>query len=158
MAMDVFPLGMRGKLYRNTGTYQSPIWNPVENVKDVTLTMSANEADVTTRAGGGFVQSLPTTTAIEVTFQMLSQTGDLDLDAIKTAFFNKTDIEIACMNGPITEPDARGIRFTGRVYTFTRNEALADAQSFDVSIKPGPALHPVTSAYLVPEWITGTAP
>lgn len=150
MALDTYPLGLSAKLYRNTGTYGSPTWNEIDQVKDVTLTMTNNEADVTTRAGGGFVLTLPTTTAIEVSFQMLSKTGDQDLDAIRTAFFAKTDLEFAVMSGPVTDTDSRGVRFTGRVYSFTRNEAIGDAQLFDVTIKPAPATN-------APAWFSGSA-
>ncbi|MEZ6097169.1 MAG: hypothetical protein R3C03_23590 [Pirellulaceae bacterium] len=32
-------LGMDAKFYRNTGTYASPVWTEVSNVKDVTLNL-----------------------------------------------------------------------------------------------------------------------
>lgn len=151
MALDTYPLGMNAKLYRNTGSYASPTWNLIDQVKDVTLNMTADEADTTTRASGGWASSLPTTRKIEVSFQMLAKTGDEDISAIQSAFFNNTDLEIAALSGPVTDSDSKGVRFTGRVYTFSRNEAIADAQTFDVTIKPAPAANN-------PTWFSGTSP
>jgi len=37
-------LGMEAKLYRNTGSYESPVWAEVENVKDLALNLEAGEA------------------------------------------------------------------------------------------------------------------
>ena len=47
-------LGMDAKLYRNSGSFGSPIWTEVTNVKDLTLNLEKGEADVTTRANGGW--------------------------------------------------------------------------------------------------------
>ena len=47
-------LGMDAKLYRNAGSFGSPIWTEVTNVKDLTLNLEKGEADVTTRANGGW--------------------------------------------------------------------------------------------------------
>jgi len=33
-------LGLNAKLYRNTGTQQSPTWTEIANVKDVTLNLT----------------------------------------------------------------------------------------------------------------------
>lgn len=46
-------LGLDAKLYRNTGTFASPAWNEIQNVKDVTLNLEAGKADVTTRGSAG---------------------------------------------------------------------------------------------------------
>jgi len=46
-------LGLDARLYRNTGSYASPTWNFVQNVKDLTLNLEVGEADVSTRGTGG---------------------------------------------------------------------------------------------------------
>ena len=42
-------IGLEAKLYRNTGTYESPSWSEMTNVRDLTLNVEKGEADVTTR-------------------------------------------------------------------------------------------------------------
>ncbi len=53
-------LGLDARLYRNTGTYASVTWNEVKNVKDLTLSLEAGEADVTTRGNGGWRATIAT--------------------------------------------------------------------------------------------------
>ena len=141
-------LGMDAKLYRNTGTYAAPTWVEVSNVKDVTLNLEKGEADVTTRANGGWRATVGTLKDASIEFQMVWDTVDAGFDAIRQAFFNNTPLEFAVMDGDITDPDSEGLRATFDIFNFTRNEALEEAIMVDVSIKP-------TYADNAPEWITG---
>ena len=141
-------LGMDAKLYRNTGSFGSPTWTEVTNVKDLTLNLEKGEADVTTRANGGWRATVGTLKDASIEFQMVWDTVDAGFDAIRQAFFNNTPIEFAVMDGDITDPDSEGLRATFDIFNFTRNEALEEAIMVDVSIKP-------TYADNAPEWITG---
>ena len=141
-------LGMDAKLYRNTGTYATPTWVEVSNVKDVTLNLEKGEADVTTRANAGWRATVGTLKDASIEFQMVWDTVDAGFDAIRQAFFNNTPLEFAVMDGDITDPDSEGLRATFDIFNFTRNEALEEAILVDVSIKP-------TYADNAPEWITG---
>ncbi len=51
-------LGLDAKLYRNTGNYASPNWQEMKNVKDLTLSVEAGEADATTRGNAGWKATL----------------------------------------------------------------------------------------------------
>ena len=141
-------LGMDAKLYRNTGDYATPVWVEVSNVKDVTLNLEKGEADVTTRANGGWRATVGTLKDASIEFQMVWDTVDAGFDTIRQAFFDNTPIEFAVMDGDITDPDSEGLRATFDIFNFTRNEALEEAILVDVSIKP-------TYADNAPEWITG---
>ena len=139
---------MDAKLYRNTGTYASPTWEEIGNVKDVTLNLEKGEADVTTRANNGSRATVGTLKDASIEFQMVWDTLDSGFDAIRQAFFNNASIEFAVMDGAITDPDSEGLRATFYIFNFTRNEALEEAIMVDVSIKP-------TYSENAPEWITG---
>src|SRR5688572_3094969 len=141
-------LGMDAKLYRNAGSFGSPIWTEVTNVKDLTLNLEKGEADVTTRANGGWRATVGTLKDASIEFQMVGDTVDAGFDAIRQAFFNNAPLEFAVMDGDITDPDSEGLRATFDIFNFTRNEALEEAIMVDVSIKP-------TYADNAPEWITG---
>ena len=39
-------LGLDAKLFQNTGTYATPTWDEITNVRDLTLNLEAGEADV----------------------------------------------------------------------------------------------------------------
>ena len=141
-------LGMDAKLYRNSGSYATPAWEEIGNVKDVTLNLEKGEADVTTRANNGWRATVGTLKDASIEFQMVWDTLDSDFDAIRQAFFNNAPIEFAVMDGDITDPDSEGLRATFDIFNFTLNEALEEAILVDVTIKP-------TYAENAPEWMTG---
>ena len=140
-------LGMNGKLYRNTGTYEAPAWEEIANAKDVTLSLETGEADVTTRANNGWKASKATLKDGSVEFEMVWDTEDEGFSAIQAAFFANTSIELAVMDGDIETEGAQGLRATFSVTKFDRSEPLEEAMTVSVSVKPTYAAH-------APEWIT----
>ncbi len=143
-------LGMDAKLYRNTGSYGSPTWVEIQNVKDVTLNLEKGEADVTTRANQGWRATVGTLKDASIDFQMVWDTDDAGFTAVQQAFFGNTPLEFAVMDGPISDPTTEGLRATFDVFSFTRNEALEEAILVDVTIKP-------TYAENAPQWISGSS-
>ena len=141
-------LGMDAKLYRNTGSYASPIWTEIANVKDVTLNLEKGVADVTTRANAGWRATVGTLKDASIEFQMVWDTADDGFSAIRQSFFSNTPIEVAVLDGPVTDPMSEGLRATCDVMNFTRNEALEEAIMVDVTIKP-------TYAANAPTWMGG---
>lgn len=142
-------LGMDAKLYRNTGSFGTPVWVEIKNVKDVTLNLEKGEADVTTRANGGWRATVGTLKEASIEFQMVWDTDDANFTAIQQAFFGNTAIELAVMDGAMTDADSEGLRASFEVFNFTRNEALEEAIMVDVSVKPTYSANP-------PAWINGT--
>uniref|UniRef100_A0A7C4QRL3 Uncharacterized protein n=1 Tax=Schlesneria paludicola TaxID=360056 RepID=A0A7C4QRL3_9PLAN len=53
-------LGLDAKLFRNAATYNTPNWQELKNVKDLTLNVEAGEADASTRGNGGWRAILAT--------------------------------------------------------------------------------------------------
>ena len=128
-------LGLDAKIYRNTGTVAVPIFNLIENVKDVTLSLEKALADVTTRAAQGFRQEIGTLKEVEVTFQMVWDGTDDDFTAIKDAFFDGTQIHFAVMDGDVDTTGKQGLQAFFIVSAFTRNEPLEDAITVDVTLR-----------------------
>ena len=105
-------LGMNGKLYRNTATYEAPTWVEITNVKDLTLSLETGEADVTTRANNGWRASKATLKDGSVEFEMVWDTEDEGFAAVKSAFFGNTSIELAVMDGDMDTEEVQGLRAT----------------------------------------------
>ena len=101
-------LGLDAKLYRNTGTYGSPTWVEMTNVKDLTLNLEAGEADVTTRGNAGWRATLAALKDASIEFEMVWDTADAAFTAIKDAFFGGTSVEFAVMDGDVATPARRG--------------------------------------------------
>ena len=141
-----FKLGMEARLYRNTGTYETPTWTEIDNVKDVTLNLETGEADVTTRANNGWRATAATLKDGSVEFEMVWDTADAGFTAIQEAYFDNTSIEFAIMDGDIATSGTQGLRATMAVTNFSRNEPLEEAITVSVTIKP-------TYADNAPEWM-----
>jgi hypothetical protein len=139
-------LGLDARLYRNTGTYASPTWNEIKNVKDVTLSLETSEADVTTRGNSGWRATVATLKDGSIEFEMVWDTADDDFAAIRDAFLNRAAIEFAVMDGDITVSGSQGLRATCVVTNFTRNEALEEAITVSVTVKPTYSVNP-------PSWV-----
>ena len=129
-------LGLDAKLYRNTGTHAAPTWNEIVNVKDLTLSLDAGEADVTTRGNNGWKATVATLKDAAVEFEMVWDGEDADFSAIRDAFLNRTAIQFGVMDGDITGSGSQGLKAFCMVTSFTRNEALEEAITVSVKIKP----------------------
>lgn len=140
-------LGMDAKLYRNTGSYGSPVWNEVKNVKDVTLNLEAGEADVTTRGNAGWRANIATLKDASLEFEMVWDTADDDFTAIRTAFLTNAAIEFAVLDGPVAMSGSQGLRASMAITNFSRAEPLEEAIKVSVTAKPTYATNP-------PEWMT----
>ena len=141
-------LGLDAKAYRNASLdWAAPNWALVSNLKDVTINLEAGDADVTTRAGGGFRQSVATLKDGSVDFQMVWDTADAQFTAIQTAFFANTAVEMAFMDGLIVTTGSQGLHADFSVTNFSRSEALEEALMVDISLK-------ITKSDNTPEWLT----
>lgn len=144
-------LGLACKLYRNTGTYASPVWDLIGNVRDLTLTLEKGEADSTSRANNGWRTTEGTLKDGSVEFQMVWDGADTDFTGIQQAFLNNTTIEFLILDGASDVAGSQGLRATMQVMSFTRNEALEDTVLVDVTLKPARATN-------APAWYTVPTP
>ncbi|HOX08386.1 MAG TPA: phage tail tube protein [Planctomycetota bacterium] len=142
-------LGMEGKLYYNAGSYATPDWKELKNVKDVTLTLEKGEADLTTRGNAGWKATVGTLKEGSIEFEMVWDTEDAGFTALQNAWFGDTPVEMAVMDGPIATSGSQGLRATMSVISFSRKEPLEEAMSVSVTIKPTYAEH-------APEWMKVT--
>jgi len=142
-------LGMDAKLYRNTGTFATPVWNLVPNVKDLTLSLETGEADVTTRGNNGWRATVATLKDGSVEFEMVWDTEDEDFTAIRNAFLNNAPLELAILDGLSNVAGSQGLRASFMINSFSRNEPLEEAITVSVSAKPTYSTNP-------PAWMTTT--
>jgi hypothetical protein len=143
-------LSQNAKFYRNTGSYATPTWDLIGNVKDLTLSLEKDETDVTTRSSGGWKEFVDGMKDATIEFGMLWDTGDADFTAIKDAFTGNTSIEVLVLDGLVATAGSQGLRVTCMVKSFTRNENLGEALMVDVSLRP------VKNSNAAPAWYTAT--
>lgn len=138
-------LGMEAKLlYKTGGQGGVGAWTAMDNVKDVTLSLEAGEADVTTRANAGWRATVATLKEASVEWEMVWDTTDAGFGAIKDAFFNNDLIGLQILD----ETDGQGLQADFSITNFSRNEALEEAITVSVTAK-------VTYSDTAPSWIGG---
>lgn len=139
-------LGEDAKLYRNTGTYGSPTWDAVNGVQDLTLNQTKDKIELNTRGGGGYKEYVDGLIDVSISFSMIWDSSDADLQAFLDAFNNKTAVEVLCLDGPSATAGSEGIRFTAMVSSAPRNEPLSGALTIDFELSP------VKNANAAPAW------
>ncbi|HZT79582.1 MAG TPA: hypothetical protein VFA26_05155 [Gemmataceae bacterium] len=130
-------IGLDGNLYRNTGTYSTPVWTLIPTVRDLTLEMSASEADVSSR-GQNFKLKRTALLELSVDGELIYNPTDPNYTALRDGFLNKTVIEFAVADGPIATSGTQYLRMSCQVFKFSRGEPLEGAMTNSFSIKPTP--------------------
>ena len=141
---ESYTLGMDAKIYWDdtplTGTLDSDIdgatWTELTNLKDLTLNLERDEADVTTRANNGWKATAPTLADGSIEFVMQQKDSDTGLDAIRTAWINKAELAILCLDRARTTVGCQGYGGNMTVTNFSRGEPLADSITYNVTLKP----------------------
>ena len=135
-----FVLGQDGKLYFNDGgTYASPTWTELSEIKDVSFNLTKDTADATVRSSGGFREYVDGLKDVNVSFKMLWDNAADGYDELLAAYQNNTSIEILCVDGVTPPPSGesiKGVRMTCMVSNFTRDETLGEVMWSDVELRP----------------------
>lgn len=138
-------LGMEATLnYQVGGQAGGGGWLELTNTKDVTLSLEAGEADVTTRANDGWRAIVATLKEASVEFEMVWDTGDAGFGAIKDAYLGNDIIGLQILDGDSGE----GLQADFMITSFSRSEALEEAIMVSVTAK-------VTYSTTPPSWIGG---
>lgn len=141
-------LGLDAKLYRNTGSPGSLLWQLVSNVRDVTLNLETGEADVTTRGNVGWRATAGTLKDASIEFEMVWDTEDYHFVAFKDAFFGGSPVELLVMDDDASIAGSQGLQALCQIINFTRSEALEEAVAVSVTAKP-------TYSGSPPSWAVG---
>jgi len=134
--MATYVLGMNAGLYQGAAGATDPAtMSEVDNVRDVTLSLEAGEADITTRGNNGWRATAPTLRECTVEFQMVWKPGDAVFEAIKTAFLTAGSVALAVLDQKVSVSGAQGPLGDFSITNFSRNEALEEAIVADVTAK-----------------------
>lgn len=133
--MADFILGMNAKIYY--GTAEANLGDLIEltNVRDVTLTLDAGEADVTTRANSGWRATAATLRECSIEFEMVWKPADAGFVAIKTAFLAGSTLELAALDGGKAVAGSQGPKGSFSITSFSRPEPLEEAITCSVTAK-----------------------
>lgn len=137
-----FKLGLEGKIYYGPAGAKGT--TELKNVKDVTLNLESSEADVTTRANNGWRATVAALKDASVEFQMVWDSEDAGVTAIKEAYFNNSAIALAILD----DENGEGLDADFAITKFNRDEPLENAMAVSVTAKP-------TYSARAPQWLEG---
>jgi len=141
-------LGMEAVLnYKTGGQDGGGAWTELANVRDVTLSLEAGEADVTTRANSGWRAVVATLKEASVEFEMVWDTADAGFGAVKDAYLNNAPIGMQILDGS-SSGAGEGLQADFMITSFSRSESLEEAITVSVTAK-------VTYSDTPPSWIGG---
>lgn len=148
-----YVLGLNAKMYRETST-DDTTYVEMDNIRDVSLSLTKATADVTVRGGDGWRQTVSTLKEGSVSFSMVYDTGDADFTAVKDAFMNNSDVRLKILDGvdpPAAGKTVQGLKSFFTVSDFSINENLEEAMTVDVTVQ-------TTYSATAPAWYSVTTP
>jgi hypothetical protein len=126
---------MNGKLYQGVADAELSSMAEATNVKDVTLSLSTGEADISTRANSGWKATVATLRECQIEFEMIWKPSDTIFSAIKTAFLASTTITLAALTGEKDVSGSEGIHGNFAITNFSRQEPLTEGMTVKVTAK-----------------------
>lgn len=147
MAVSVVVRGYAKKLYRNTGSDGTPVWDEIATAKDVTINLSKTEEDATSRASGGFEEMVGASKILGFEWEMDERTDTApaaDIAALEDAYHTSEPIQLAGTNIAIAEEEAKGVKAWCEVMTFNRSEPVKGIAKISITAKPTPGESPVS--------------
>lgn len=138
-------VGKVAKLYYKVGGLSAGgSWVLLDRVNDAQFSLTAEEADVTTRAGNGFVQRVVTLLDLEFTFSIVNDDLDPNVTALKNAALDSSIIAFRALSA-LEADGGQGPQADCQLFGFDRSEGIRDAQIYSVTAK-------VTLSDTAPSW------
>jgi len=129
-------VGYAHKLYYNSASYDTPTWVEVPIAKDVKITLAADEADVSTRGGGGWKAFKQGLKEMSFEFSVLRDPESTPWMYLQAAFFAGSSVDFWATDLAEDEGEAQGPRAVCELFKFDQNEALSEGVANDVVAKP----------------------
>lgn len=146
-------VGHKMKLYRNSGTIETPVWAEIAEVGDVTLDgLELTTAELKRRSNNWTKELLALFSAFSVGLRLMHGLGATMFTLLITDFFARTPRTYAICNGDINTEGTQGLTFAGGLKAFPWDQPLEDVSGHDVSI-----VHTFLEeggTEIDPEWIT----
>jgi hypothetical protein len=115
--------GYNGKLYYNSGSYGSPTWIEIQNIKEAKVTAAFDKYDATTRQGAGVKQYAPT--LFDPMFSAKIRSDETDTSGyipLETAFYGRAVLDVLFLDGARTLNGSRGLRMDVCVFKWDEDQ------------------------------------
>jgi len=124
------------KFYRQSGgSYGSPTWLEVEDIRDLAVSPTFTEGQAKTRASiVDFAE--PTRMQIEITGMIKVSLDNVDFLALDEAFATRAALDMLILNGANTTNGVRGWRADFKVFEWSEDQAIDDVLYRSFKLKP----------------------
>lgn len=132
-------IGLDCKLYKSPALSGAPgtgTWTELTKAREVTMSLEASEADVTSRASGGWRHTRQTLKDGSLEFEMIWDPDDSVGEDIRSAYFDRTKIALAAMDGDIAVAGSKGFVSNYYITGWSRPEPLEEGVTISVTAKP----------------------
>ena len=111
------------KLYKNTATWASPTWSEIDIIRDLTLPMTRDKGDVSTR-GDTFKAYVAGLIDAPITATAVWDPSDTGFAALLDAFIAKSTVELAILDGASNAAGSEGLHADFYVTKCERAETM----------------------------------
>lgn len=111
-------------------------WTELDAAKDVSVPLDKAEADMTSRKSAGWKKTKGGLKDASLTFDLIWDSTDLNVRAIRTAFMTNAPIALAIMDGDIAVNDNEGFVANFEIMGFEFNQPLEEGVTIPVTAKP----------------------
>lgn len=142
-------LGADAQIFYSTGSDIESM-TELANVRNATLSLECEPQDSTPNSSGGWRASTHSLRSASFEWDILWDTSDAGMQALRDAYLNDTPILLRFDDGSASDPliVARGFSASCIITKFKRSERLTDAVSVSVAAKP-------TLSTVDPAWLDG---
>lgn len=129
-------LAIDGKLYRNTGSYNTPTWTEIDLVRDLTFNPTWDAAEGFTR-GSRVKQYAKTLADVGYTASVKASDTDAGYIALMDAHASATAVvDLLMLDGANTSNGAQGVRFDAAVFAAGEDQSIGNLLYRDFDFKP----------------------
>ena len=125
--------GIDCQMYRNTGTYGTPVWNSITITRDATLGLDKGKPEAKDRQSRWKRHWFALKTG-PISFNILADPAVDDYDVLQDAYLNDTILDLAFANGAIATSGTRYFRADYGVYGFSQGQPLEDMETVDCEV------------------------
>jgi len=119
--------------YKTDGVAGVAPWTVLDSVRDLTLSVEAGEADITTRSNSGWRATLATLKEGSLEFELVWEPSNAGFNAVKNAFLTGASIGLAALDSGGAAGEGLVADFS--ITNFSRAEPLEEALTVSVTAK-----------------------
>ncbi len=145
MTQPAYQLGIKASLFRNTSTYNSPVWSEITGISDFKVAPDWKAADGSTRASR-VERSVKTLLGLTFVGKIKVDHNDANYLALLAALYADTILDVMAIDGDPTDSTLTGTltgwRFDTQVYKGDQSQGLTEVLFDDFELKPTLSANP----------------